>query len=101
MSLPHRNPKTPSGALYEPIEPICMNCKHWVDKAWSDSDNGHGKCTNDQTAKQVSILSEAVMAKYFVAGKDDHEKQQNAEVIAASMRFHSKFGCIHFEPIEP
>lgn len=76
------------------VMPCCSSCRFWRDKAW-DGDEGIGICDNQKVIEQVSIMSEELI-KRFVAGDTDKEKKSNARTLANSLRFHSHFGCVHY-----
>jgi hypothetical protein len=76
------------------VMPRCSSCHFWRDKGW-DGDEGIGKCDNPIVIEQVSMLSEELIER-FVAGDTDKDKKSNARFLADSLRFHSHFGCVHY-----
>lgn len=75
----------------------CSSCSFWRDKGW-DGDKGIGICDNPIVIKQVSIISEDLIER-FVVGDTDKDKKSNARFLANSLRFHSHFGCIHYNGV--
>lgn len=76
------------------VMPRCSSCKFWRDKAW-DGDEGIGICDNPNVIKQVSMMSEEHIQR-FACGDTEKEKKSNARFVATSLRFHSSFGCVHY-----
>lgn len=89
---PNSNPSAGSAKL--PVMPRCFSCRFWRDKGW-DGDEGIGKCGNPIVIEQVSMMSEELIER-FVAGDTDKDKKSNARFLANSLRFHSHFGCVHY-----
>lgn len=73
------------------LQPICRNCHHWRDKAWS-GDQGVGVCDNPNV--DVRPRCKAILASQGV-------EEWAADEILQSVRFPSDFGCRFFEPIPP
>ena len=76
------------------VMPRCSSCRFWRDKGW-DGDEGIGKCDNPIVIEQVSMMSEELIER-FVAGDTDKDKKSNARFLANNLRFHSHFGCVHY-----
>jgi hypothetical protein len=79
------------------VMPRCSSCRFWRDKGW-DGDEGIGKCDNPIVIEQVSIMSEEMIER-FVTGETDKDKKSNARFLANSLRFHSHFGCVHYNGV--
>ena len=79
------------------IMPRCSTCRFWRDKGW-DGDEGIGICENPIVIEQVSMMGKE-MIKPFVIDDTDQHKKAHALMIANSLRFHSSFGCIHYESL--
>lgn len=78
--------------VYKQAETVmgrCRHCKWWRDKGWV-GDEGIGICDNPQVIRQVSVMKEEMIIRFV-------REQSEARMIANSQRFHSDFGCIHFE----
>lgn len=86
--------KTMDKELNQSLQSHCSSCQFWRDKGWN-GDEGIGICDNPIVIKQVSMMSEELIER-FVTGDTDKDKKSNARFLANSLRFHSHFGCIHY-----
>lgn len=72
---------------------ICVNCRHWRDKAWTSK--GWGICDNPKNEVKAGPLS---MIRYYL--KDDPKAAEElAREVENGIRYPEDFGCIFFEPI--
>lgn len=69
---------------------ICLNCRHWRDKAWTDK--GWGICDNPKN--EVNVRTGMISA--YVS--DLKMRQELAIFVGNSIRYPEDFGCIFFEP---
>lgn len=75
-------------------EPVCRNCKHWRDKAWTGTENDKGIGVCDNPLVDVRPRAKALLASQGV-------EDWAVEEILQSVRFPDDFGCRFFEPITP
>lgn len=72
--------------------PICLNCRYWRDKSWTDK--GWGKCDNPKNEVKAGPLA---MIRYYL--KDDPQAAEElARHVEDGTRYPEDFGCIFFEP---
>lgn len=71
---------------------ICLNCRHWRDKAWVDK--GWGICDNPKNEVYVGT---SLIHQYVT---DAREVEELTTMIEDGIRYPEDFGCIFFENIE-
>lgn len=74
------------------LQPVCRNCRHWRDKAWTGGENNKGIGICDNPLVDVRPRAKALLASQGV-------EDWAATEILESVRFPDDFGCRFYEPI--
>lgn len=76
----------------ESYNKVCLNCRHWRDKAWVDK--GWGICDNPKN--EVRVFAGSLLNLIAPSPDDEWARQE----IIESIRYPEDFGCIFFEPLK-